>query len=341
MYEKIKESLGINSFHYQIPSHGNKIPYTLGGITLISLTILFISGFILTQFYNPAISDANRSILYIKDDVYLGWFVRGIHYWAVQVITVTVSLHLFRVFITSSYKRPREFTWLSGVLLLSMIGGFIFTGTVLKWDQEGYEALQHHLWVMEKIGFIGNILSENFSRVNMLGRLYTVHISILPILSLFLLLVHLFLVKIHGISPLPSGVEVKAESPELVSGTVDFTSHIRHLIKFGLFTLLIISILALIIEPPIGGEPVEGIEVTKPPWMFLWLYSLENIWVYFLIIAPSILFMALFLLPFVDRSSSINFKERKLVIAIFIIILLIMVGLIINGMITSAGHHME
>ena len=331
MVDKFKESLGINSFHYQIPSHANKIPYTLGGITLISLVILFISGFILTQFYNPAVSDANKSISYIKDEVYLGWFIRGIHYWAVQIITVTASLHLIRVFLTASYKKPREFTWLSGVLLLSLAGGFIFTGTVLKWDQEGYEALHHHLWAMEKLGAIGNIFSSEFSRVNILGRFYTLHISILPILTIFLLSVHVFLIKIHRISPLPSGGEERM---------VDFTSHIRQLIKYGLFTMLIISILALIIEPPLGGEPVEGIEVTKPPWMFLWLYSLENIWVYSLIFAPFIIFTPLILLPFFDRNSSIKLGERKTAIAVFIIIFLIMIGLIINGMITSAGHHM-
>ncbi|MBI3584837.1 MAG: cytochrome bc complex cytochrome b subunit [Nitrospinae bacterium] len=332
MFEKFKESLGINSFHYQIPSHGNKIPYTLGGITLISLTILFISGFILTQFYNPAVSDANRSILYIKNDVYLGWFIRGIHYWAVQTLTVTVSLHLIRVFMTAAYKKPREFTWLSGVLLLSLIGGFIFTGTVLKWDQEGYEALQHNLWVMGKFGIFGKLFSDDFSKVNILGRLYTVHISILPFLSILLLMVHLFLIKIHGISPV------------ILEGDgrmVDFTSHIRKLIKYGIFTLLVVSVLAIVIEPPLGGEPVEGVEATKPPWMFLWLYSLENIWVYFLIVAPNVILLMLFLLPFIDRGSSIKLQERKVAITVFIIILLTMVGLIINGMITSAGHHME
>src|SRR3989304_296640 len=222
MFEKFKESLGINSFHYQIPLHSNKIPYTLGGITLISLIILFISGFILTQFYNPAISDANRSILYIKDDLYLGWFVRGVHYWAVQIITVTVSLHLIRVFMTSSYKSPREFTWFSGVLLLSIIGGFIFTGTVLKWGQEGCEALQHHLWVMEKIGVLGNIFLENFSRINMLGRLYTVHISILPTPGVHSLLRPLRDRKIHRIARLRYGVQVEVKIPELVSGMIDF-----------------------------------------------------------------------------------------------------------------------
>ena len=166
----------------------------------------------------------------------------------------------------------------------------------------------------------------------MLGRLYTVHISILPILFFLLLLFHLFLIKIHGISPLPWVGEEKM---------VDFTSHIRQLIKYGLFSLLIISILAILIEPPLGGEPVEGVEVTKPPWMFLWLYSLENIWVYSLIVAPSIIFTALLLLPFVDRSSSIKIHERKIAIVILIIMLLTMVGLIINGIVTTAGHHME
>jgi ubiquinol-cytochrome c reductase cytochrome b subunit len=332
MIDKLKESLGISSFHYEIPSHGNKIPYTLGGITVISLVILFISGFILTQFYNPAISDANRSISYINDEVYLGWFIRGIHYWSVQIMTAAVSLHLIRVFLTASYKRPREFTWLSGVLLVSLVGGFIFTGTVLKWDQEGYEALEHNLWAVEKLGAIGKIFSSEFSRLNILGRIYTVHISILPILTLTLLSVHLSLIKIHGISPLPSGGE---------EGMVDFTSHIKKLIKYGLFALLIISILALTIEPPFGGPPVEGLEITKPPWMFLWLYSLENIWVYFLIIAPNIILLILFLLPFIDRGGSIKPGERKTAISVFIIMLLIIIGLIINGLVTSEGHHME
>ena len=330
--KNVKNSAGLGIFNYEIPSYANRSPYILGGITLSSLVILFVTGFILAQFYNPAVLDANRSILYIKENVYLGWFVRGIHYWSVQIMTLTLSLHIIRVFFTSSYKSPREFTWLSGVFLLSLIGGFVFTGTVLKWDQEGYEALQHHLWVVEQLGVIGVFLSEKFSDVHILGRLYTIHISILSILSILLLLLHLFLVKIHGISPSPWGGEVKM---------VDFTSHIRQLIKYGLFTLLIISILAITVEPPLGGMPVEGIEVTKPPWMFLWIYSLENIWVYFLIVAPSIVFLILILLPFIDRNTSIKFHERKTAVIIFVLFIFAIISLIVNGIITSAGHHME
>ncbi|MBI5749227.1 MAG: cytochrome b N-terminal domain-containing protein [Nitrospinae bacterium] len=330
--DNIKKSLGISAVHYQIPSYVNRLPYILGGITLISLIILFVSGIILTQFYNPVVSDANRSIVSIKNEVYLGWFVRGIHYWAMNVVIVTALLHLIRAFLTSAYKRPREFTWFTGVLLLSLIGGFIFTGTVLKWDQEGYEALQHHLWVMERLGVIGILLSEKLSSLHILSRLYTIHISILPILSLILLSIHLFLIKVHEISPLPWKGEVRM---------VDFTSHIKQLTKYGVFSLFLISIVALIIEPPLGGGPVEGIEITKPPWMFLWIYSLENIWGDFLIIAPSIIFMALLLLPIIDRGGSIDLRERKIGVTIFIIVLLLLAGLIINGMITSAGHHMD
>jgi ubiquinol-cytochrome c reductase cytochrome b subunit len=330
--DNIKKSLGISAVHYQIPSYANRLPYILGGITLISLIILFVSGIILTQFYNPIVSDANRSIISIKNEVYLGWFIRGIHYWAMNVVIVTALLHLIRVFFTSAYKRPREFTWFTGALLLSLIGGFIFTGTVLKWDQEGYEALQHHLWAMERLGFIGILLSEKFSNLHILSRLYTIHISILPILSLILLSIHLFLIKVHEISPLPWGEEVRM---------VDFTSHIKQLIKYGAFILFLISFIALVVEPPLGGGPVEGMEITKPPWMFLWIYSLENIWVDFLIIAPAIIFMSLILLPIIDRGSSIDPRERKIVITIFIIMLMLLAVLTINGMITSAGHHMD
>src|SRR3990167_1333310 len=83
-----RERVGIGALYYEVPAHSNSIFYSLGGITLVSIIILFASGIILSQFYNPTPEQANRSVHYIAETLLLGWFVRGIHFWAVQVVTV-------------------------------------------------------------------------------------------------------------------------------------------------------------------------------------------------------------------------------------------------------------
>ena len=50
---------------------------------------------------------------------------------------VLVGLHAIRVFITGSYKFPRELNWISGVALLGFTVTMGFTGQVLRWDQDG------------------------------------------------------------------------------------------------------------------------------------------------------------------------------------------------------------
>lgn len=328
------ERVGIRAFYYEVPAHSNSIFYSLGGITMVSIIILFISGIILSQFYNPALEQANRSVHYIAENLLLGWFVRGIHFWAVQVVTVSVILHMIRIFITASFKKPRELNWIIGVLLLSVLFGFIFTGTVLKWDQEAVEALEHHLWVVNKLGPIGIWLGKGLTEtVSMLGRLYALHISFMPLMLVFLIMLHLFLIKIHALSPLPWQKE--GEGTKIL-----FIEHLKKLGLYGLGTFLIILLLTLTIEPPLGSEPVMGIEITKPPWMFLWLYSLENMWMPFLIIAPLLIFLLLFLVPFIDRGEERGPFKRKISMVILIISILIFIGLIINGAITSVTHTM-
>ncbi|MFX7329536.1 cytochrome b N-terminal domain-containing protein, partial [Acinetobacter baumannii] len=75
--------------------------------------------------------------------VYLGSIIRGIHYWAASLTLIAVALHVLRVFLYGSYKQPREGNWIIGAILFGTLIGLFFTGTALKWDQEGYEALEH------------------------------------------------------------------------------------------------------------------------------------------------------------------------------------------------------
>ena len=330
--EALKERLGLHLLDYEIPEHANSIRYSLGGMTLAAFVILAVSGVLLAQFYVPTPEQANRSVHYLVDQVYLGWFLRGIHFWAAEVLTVTLILHMIRVYITASYKKPREVNWLIGVGLLILVVNFLFTGTVIKWDQEAYEALDHFLWVAERLGPVGLPLTEKFSPgVPLLNRIYMAHISLLPMVTLLLLGLHLFYVKYHKLSSIPG----EAEGP-----AIKFTQHGAYLRRAGIGIFTLICLLALLIAPPLGDPPIAGLEVTKPPWQFVWIYALENIWVPSLIVAPVLIVLGLVMVPFVDRSEERSWKKRPVAMAVLILTLLFFAALIIWGSVTTMTHSM-
>lgn len=331
--EMIKDRLGIHLLEYEVPEHSNSIPYSLGGMTLSAFAILVVSGMILAQFFVPDPARANQSLHYLVDQVYLGWFLRGVHFWSAEVLSVTIVLHLLRVYITAAYKKPREVNWMVGVGLLFIMVNLMFTGTVLKWDQEAYEALGHFLWVAGKLGTAGLPLTEEFAKgVPLLSRIYMAHISMLPIIAILLAGLHLFFVKYHKLSPLP-------EDPNAVK-TIKFTHHMAYLRRAGAGVFALICLLALLIAPPLGDQPVLGLEVTKPPWQFVWIFALENIWVPFLLIAPPAIIILLLSVPILDRGKELHWKKRPIAMTMMAIFILVFVGLILWGKFTTMTHSM-
>ena len=329
----LEDRLGLHLLEYDIPEHSNSIKYSLGGMTLSSFGILVISGILLSQFFIPDPERANRSLHYLVDQVYLGWYLRGIHFWAGEVLTVTMILHAIRVFFTASYKNPREINWLIGIGIMMMMVTLLFTGTVLKWDQEAYEALAHFLWVAEKMGPFGLPLTEAFAQgVPLLNRIYMAHISLLPIIVIVMIGLHLFYIKYHKLSQLPDATKPAKNIP--------FTQHMAYLRRAGSGILLLICLLALTIAPPLGEEPVLGLEVTKPPWQFVWIYALENLWVPSLIVAPPIIIGFLLAIPIVDQNKERYWKRRPLAITVLAGFILIFAALIIWGSVTTMTHSM-
>lgn len=120
------------------------------------------------------------------------------------LLMVLVGLHLLRVFASGSFKRPREGNWIIGVALAGITAIFFFSGTVLKWDQESLEALEHNVELGRLLGRFGYWLSPEFGGIPLLHRLYTLHIAILPAIFFLVVAVHLMLVKLHGWRPRPS-----------------------------------------------------------------------------------------------------------------------------------------
>jgi len=247
-----------------------------------------------------------------------------------------------RIYATGAYKRPREANWLIGLGLLGITLGLIFTGTVLKWDQEGFEALGHNIEAGALLGAFGFWFSTDFTAsLPILGRLYIAHIVILPALGTFLLIAHFLLVKRLGISSRPADADAAlggGPAPDRSGST--FVAHLARMIGFGLVILAATVVLTLIWEPALGPQPVPGTEVTKPPWMFLPIYPFEDwfglaalLWV------PALLFGGLALLPFVDRSPYRTPRRRRVVITLGLVVLIALVALgIYAWAITPEAH---
>lgn len=310
----LNERLGLEGLAYHVPEHANSLPYILGGITLMGFFILSVTGIYLAQFYHPHPADAHASVIYLVTDAPLGDIVRSVHFWTAQIVTVTVFLHMLRVLFTGSYKRPREVNWFVGLALMVVTIASVFTGTVLKFDQEGMEALQHNKEAAELIGSLGGWFSAEFSRsVPLLTRMFNAHATILSLLFGAFVVAHIYLIKQHGISSKPTLDAVTGSTSG--EGGSRFVVHLQRMVGYGLIILAVVLALSLIFPAPLGQPGVAGAEVTKPWWMFIWLLPAEQyLGARALLIVPATLGLLLALVPILDRKPQINPLRRKAVI---------------------------
>ncbi len=337
----LDERLGLAGLRYNVPEHANSLPYLLGGISFFGFLILIASGIYLAQFYHPHPAEAHDSVVFIITGVSLGDLVRSIHFWAAQLVTLTVLLHLLRVLFTGSYKRPREINWYVGLGLLAVTMGLVFTGTVLKWDQEAVEALQHNIETAEILGALGAWFSPEFSRsVPLLTRLFNGHATILPLLFALLVGVHIYLIKQHGISPRVAADAVSQATSG--QGKSTFDVHLRRMVGYGLITFALVLLLSLLFPTSLGQAGVAGVELTKPWWMFVWLFPAEELWgARALVIVPAILGGLLALVPVLDRSPYLSPRRRKALLGMAAVILLIIVVSGIVATLQPVAAHLE
>lgn len=334
LFDALDERLALRGLAYPVPEHANKLAYSLGGLSLVAFLSLLATGIALAQFYEPEPSVAHASVRRIVTDVTLGSYIRGFHYWMAMAMVVLVGLHLLRVFVSGSFKRPREGNWIVGVVLAALTATFFFSGTVLKSDQESIEALGHSVEIGKFLGRFGYWLSPQFGGIPLLHRLYTLHIAILPSVFFLVVAIHLLLVKRHGMAPSPFR---KGPVPE---PTEPFSRHLARLGGFALVLIGIVTILAVIAPPLHGPAPVAGIEVTKPPWPMLWIYPIENwVGVSGILWATVAIFVALLIVPFLDRGEERHPLKRLRVLVPAGALVITVVGLIVYALFTPVATH--
>ncbi len=205
----INTRLGIMTRHRRImdkpvPAWINYF-YCFGGVTFTLFVVQVLTGLLLSVFYSPSETEAYQSIQRLSRTVPLGNLLRSTHHWAANLMVVMVVLHMFRVFVTGSYKNPRELNWVAGALLFVMTMSFGFTGYLLPWDQKAYWATVVGTNMLGSVPFIGAGLAalvRGGAEVTgqTLLRFYSMHVLWFPVLTASFLWVHFHILRRLGIS---------------------------------------------------------------------------------------------------------------------------------------------
>jgi cytochrome b6 len=283
-----------------LPVHMKNWVFCLGGTPALLFCILAITGILLTFYYVPSPAQAYASVSNITFKVRMGWFIRGIHQGASQLMIVTVLLHMIRVFFTRAYRNPRELNWMFGVALFMITLTFAFTGYSLVYDQLSYWATTIGTNMIAAVPVIGEPLLYLLRggpdvNPNTLSRFYDFHIGVLPTMMTLLIVVHVLLVRLHGVAPLPS--DPRRETYPF------FPDHMLREMIVGLVILIALVNFVMFFPPTVGAPATPGNTPghIRPEWYFFPTYRWLKLTSLSVGIWGSMLFVAgLFLWPFID-----------------------------------------
>lgn len=267
--------------HKVVPRHRFSYWYFLGGMTLFLFVIQVCTGILLLLYYRPTPDGAYESVQYIMTQVRFGWLVRSIHAWGANLMIGLALTHMFSVFFLKSYRKPRELTWLSGMLLLFLVLGFGFSGYLLPWNTLSLFATKVGTDIAGQTPVIGKWLlaflrgGEDVTGAT-LTRFFGFHVAVLPGLATLLIALHLLLVQRFGIS-VPPGIEKQwAAQPQQRREMHFFPNFLLRELMAWYVALAILGALAALkpwelgVKADLFAPAPPGI---KPEWYFLFMFQ--------------------------------------------------------------------
>ena len=294
-----------------VPIHRHSWIYLLGGVALFLFGLQVATGALLMLYYQPTETAAFRCVEEIVNDVPYGGLIRSMHAWGAHLFIAVVCLHLLTTLFTRAYRKPRELTWISGIVMLFVALGFGFSGYLLPWTELSYNATCAGTEAAATVPGVGSLIAH-FLRGGehvtgeTITRFFAAHVLFLPLALGGALLIHLGLIQAQGMS-LPLGMtEREVRDREPFFSEFLLTDGCVWLVLFGLIVTL-----AVFMPAPLGEEAElkptpEGI---KPEWYFLFMYQTLKLVpksVGVPLLGLGVLF--LLVLPFLDRSAA---RERK------------------------------
>jgi quinol-cytochrome oxidoreductase complex cytochrome b subunit len=348
--------------------------FRLGYLSALLFTFEIITGIFLMIFYTPAPAVAYGDMLDIITNVPFGNFMRDLHRLGAEIMVIVVALHMARTFITGSYKKPRQFTWFTGVILLIVTLFLSFSGYLLPWDQLAFWAVTIGTSMADAVPVFGpaiNLLLRGAPDIGAGGllRFYLFHVVLFPLIGVIFVAVHYYKVVRWGISLPPEMESIGEDTARKVppEKRVNFMPDIltNEIMYAAVFTGLI-ALATIALYP---GAPLESHSNslktplhTVAPWYFYWLQGLLKIphmipflpagissavdqffanvlgitpKIFWGVVVGPLAFLLLMVVPYIDPNPSRRYKDRKIMLALGALFAFVLLYLSLAGIPTG------
>lgn len=288
-----------------VPHHMKHWWFCLGGTPAYLFIVQIVTGILLAIYYQPSPQTAYESVQYVTDQVAYGWFIRSLHKWAATFMIAAVILHQMRVFFTGAYRKPRELNWIIGMFLLMCTLLLGFTGYSLVYEQLSYWGTTVGSNVAENVPFIGGFSKrlllggDEYNRHTTLSRLFILHAALLPVTMLFLITIHIALLRLHGVSEL----KFAKEEPDEPTHFQFYPDHFYTELMIGLILMIVLSVLASVQPAFLGpkADPTTTPEHIKPEWFFYMTFRWLKIFpLTVALLSMGLIVFTMFCWPFID-----------------------------------------
>jgi ubiquinol-cytochrome c reductase cytochrome b subunit len=320
--------------------------FRLGWLSTYFFAFEIITGLFLMIFYTPSPLVAYENMLDILSNVPFGRLMRDLHKLGAELMVIVVLLHMLRTFITGNYKKPRQFTWATGVVLLAVTLVLSFSGYLLPWDQLSLWAVTIGASMAEaiqpqQVGDIANLILRGGPQFNAGGllRWYLAHVLLLPLAGIVFLGVHYYKVVLHGHSLPPEAEPVGEDTAKRVptDQRTYFMPDVltRELLYVSLITAILVAWSIFSFHAPLEphADPLVTPLHTTAPWYFLWLQGMLKIGDKFFwgVIAPGILTGFLVGLPYLEVGPSRRYGDRRVGLTLGMLFVAVMAVLSFMG----------
>ncbi len=357
----------------KVSKHAVKLSYTwgMGGITFLLFLVTVVTGVVLMFYYRPTGEYAYADMKYLMFDVPFGPLMRNMHRWAAHGMVICVWFHMFRVFMTGSYKSPREFNWVVGVVLLVLTLLLSFTGYLLPWDQLSMWAVTVGTNIAKATPFFGHegffgpelgMTARYDERAFLLGgsavgpqsllRFYVFHCIFIPIIASLFMALHFWRIRKDGGISTPqldasSDKQISSEEEQSQKKKIRQIEKVHvwpNLVRMEFLAVLAVMIILIIwsitVNAPLdeAANPTKTPNPAKAPWYFVGIQEMLGYFDPWIagVVFPGLIIIGLMVIPYVDVNPKGNgyftFKERKFAILNFFFgFFILWFGLIITG----------
>jgi len=333
--------------HKEVPINRYSVWYYMGGVTLFLFVVQVFSGILLLFYYQPGVDTSYESVRFLMTKVEFGWLFRSVHSWSANLMVFFIFVHMFSTFFTGSFRKPRELTWVSGFILLSLALGFGFSGYLLPWNELAFFATKVGTDIAGAVPVIGDIVrtvlrgGEDVTGGTLL-RFYAFHVAMLPAIFTVVLAVHLVLIQRQGMHD----PESAAPADPLVKKTMPFFPNF--VLRDALLWMVVLNILLYlaVFFPWELGEKADAFVSApagiRPEWYFMFMFqTLKLLPAHILFIEGEVLGILFFIVvaalwltvPFWERKISQDIRPSPMtvlgILAIIFIIVMTVLGYVI------------